>query len=198
MSKVYSLLPKLTVNGQFMNEFISAQAPCFALGLVEERKRQCGFLALRPNEVIPPEVSSAGFRFGHSLLGTADFEVVHFAFEFYGFETYNVLINPNNPAAQTVLTTMVESGDYFFFAINSNGTATAFRSEIGQADLTGLKTNLRRIRNSITTDTQYRKALAMFEKNPQPAGTLLNWVCRDNVEYLDLTKDRLELTPARR
>ena len=196
MSKVYSLLPKLTVNEQFMNEFISAQAPCFALGLVEERKRQCGFLALRPNEVIPPEVSSAGFRFGHSLLGTADFEVVHFAFEFYGFETYNVLINPNNPAAQTVLTTMVESGDYFFFAINSNGTATAFRSEIGQADLTGLKTNLRRIRNSTTTDTQYRKVLAMFEKNPQPAGTLLNWVCRDNVEYLDLTKDRLELTPA--
>jgi hypothetical protein len=196
MSKVYSLLPKLTVNEQFINEFISAQAPCFALGLVEERKRQCGFLALRPNEVIPPEVSSAGFRFGHSLLGTADFEVVHFAFEFYGFETYNVLINPNNPAVQTILTTMVESGDYFFFAINSNGTATAFRSEIGQADLAGLKTNLRRIRNSTTTDTQYRKALAMFEKNPQPAGTLLNWVCRDNVEYLDLTKDRLELTPA--
>jgi hypothetical protein len=86
MSKVYSLLPKLTVNEQFINEFISAQAPCFALGLVEERKRQCGFLALRPNEVIPPEVSSVGFRFGHSLLGTADFEVVHFAFEFYGFE----------------------------------------------------------------------------------------------------------------
>jgi hypothetical protein len=67
MSKVYSLLPKLTVNEQFINEFISAQAPCFALGLVEERKRQCGFLALRPNEVIPPEVSSVGFRFGHFL-----------------------------------------------------------------------------------------------------------------------------------
>ena len=196
MSKIYLLLPKLTVNEQFINEFISAQAPCFALGLVEERKRQCGFLALRPNEVIPPEVSSVGFRFGHSLLGTADFEVVHFAFEFYGFETYNVLINPNNPAVQTILTTMVESGDYFFFAINSNGNATAFRSEIGQADLAGLKTNLRRIRISTTTDTQYRKALAMFEKNPQPAGTLLNWVCRDNVEYLDLTKARLELTPA--
>jgi hypothetical protein len=143
MSKIYSLLPKLTVNEQFVNEFISAQAPCFALGLVEERKRQCGFLALRLNEVIPPEVSSAGFRFGHSLLGTADFEVVHFAFEFYGFETYNVLINSNNPAVQTVLTTMVESEDYFFFAINSNGTATAFRSEIGQANLAGLKTNLR-------------------------------------------------------
>jgi hypothetical protein len=100
MSKVYSLLPKLTVNGQFINEFISAQAPCFALGLVEERKRQCGFLALRPNEVIPPEVSSAGFRFGHSLLGTADFEVVHFAFEFYGFETYNLLSSSLNCAGR--------------------------------------------------------------------------------------------------
>src|SRR5213082_1726902 len=30
--------------------------------------------------------------------------------------------------------------EYFFFTINSNGTATAFRSEIGQAGLTGLKT----------------------------------------------------------
>ena len=37
MSKVYSLLPKLTVNEQFINEFISAQAPCFALGLVADR-----------------------------------------------------------------------------------------------------------------------------------------------------------------
>jgi hypothetical protein len=27
MSKVYSLLPKLTVNEQFINEFISAQTP---------------------------------------------------------------------------------------------------------------------------------------------------------------------------
>ena len=34
--------------------------------------------------------------FGHSLLGTAAYEVIHFAFMFYGFVTYNVLINPNN------------------------------------------------------------------------------------------------------
>jgi hypothetical protein len=194
--KVHALLPKLTVHGQFMSEFLAADPPCFALGMVEERKRLCGFLALRPGESIPPEISSAGFRFGHSLLGTTEFEVIHFAFEFYGFATYNVLVNPNNPLVRTVLARMVKSGDYFFFELNSNGRATAFRSEIGQENLAGLKTNRARIQHSTTTDSQYRKAVAAFEKNPQPAGVMLKWVCQDKVEYLDLTKDRLELTPA--
>jgi hypothetical protein len=31
-------------------------------GLVEERKQPCGFLALRPAEVIPPEISGLGFN----------------------------------------------------------------------------------------------------------------------------------------
>ena len=196
MSQVHPLLPRLTVNRQFMNDFLSADTPCFALGLVEERKRQCGFLALRPDEIIPPDISNAGFRFGHTLYGNADFEVVHFAFEFYGFKTYNVLVNPNNPLVKAVLTTMIESGDYFFFELNSNGSATAFRSEIVQADLAGLKTNFPRIQRSTTSDAQYRKTVSSFEKNPEPPGVMLHWVCRDNVEYLDLTKDRLELTPA--
>ena len=121
MSEVYPLLPRLSVNRQFMNDFLSAAMPCFALGMVEERKRSCGFLVLRPNEVIPPEISDAGFLFGHGLIGNADFEVVHFAFHFYGFKTYNVLVNPNNPLVRTVLTSMVESGDYFFFASTRRG-----------------------------------------------------------------------------
>jgi len=54
-------LPKLTVNGQFMRDFMAEESPCFALGLVEERKQPCGFLALRPAEVIPPEISGAQF-----------------------------------------------------------------------------------------------------------------------------------------
>ena len=96
VSNVYPFLPKLTMNGQFIRDFIAADSPCFALGLVEERKRQCGFLALRPDEVIPPEISAVGFNFGHALLGTTEFEVIQFVFYFYGFETYNVLVNPNN------------------------------------------------------------------------------------------------------
>jgi hypothetical protein len=178
-----------------MKEFLDADSPCFALGLVEERQRKCGFLALRPDEIIPLEIRNLGFRFGHALLGTSDYTVIQFVFEFYGFSRYNVLINPNNPLVQTVLTTMVESGDYFFFVINANQTATAFRSDMGQENLVGLKTNLPRIQEARTTEVQYREALLSFKRNPQPAGSLLTWVCRDHAEYLDLTEDRLDLNP---
>lgn len=196
MINIYPLLPRLVVNSRFIDEFISAEAPCFALGLVEERKQTCGFLALRPKIVIPEEYTRTGFRFGHSLLGNADYVVVHFAFHFYNYETFNVLVNPNNPVVQTVLNRMLETGDYFFFAVDPKGSVTTFRSELGQDDLAGLKTNLPLIKNAKTTDAQYRKAVALFEKNPDPPGRMLNWVCRDDTDYLDLSRHREELTPA--
>ena len=196
MSNIYPLLPRLVVNSRFIDEFISAEAPCFALGLVEERKQTCGFLALRPKIVIPDEYTRTGFRFGHSLLGNADYVVVHFAFHFYNYETFNVLVNPNNPVVQTVLNRMLETGDYFFFAVDPKGSVTTFRSELGQEDLAGLKTNLPLIKNAKTTDAQYRQAVALFERNPDPPGRMLNWVCRDDTDYLDLSRHREELTPA--
>ena len=106
-----------------------------------------------------------------------------------------ILVNPNNPLVKAVLTTMVESGDYFFFVLDPPGGVTVFRSEIGQEDLAGLKTHLPRIRRSATTEAQYRKAVAVFEQAPEPPGVLAPWVCRDARDYLDLTGDRLELTP---
>lgn len=39
MSNVYPLLPRLTVNGAFMAEFLAAPGPCCALGLVEAHRR---------------------------------------------------------------------------------------------------------------------------------------------------------------
>ena len=193
--KVIPLLTTLTVNRHFIDEFITAPLPCCALGVVEERKRQCPFIALRPDKIIPEHITDGGFSFGHSLLGTAEYEVVHFAFHFYDFGTYNVLVNPNDPVARAVLTMMVTSGDYFFFELNAVGGVTTFRSEIGQEALAGLKANFPRIQQSKTTDAQYRRAVSAFMQTPDPPGTLLNWVCRDNAEYLDLTKDRLEMTP---
>jgi hypothetical protein len=89
------------------------------------------------------------------MLGNDNFEVLHFVFQFYGFETYNALINPNNPLARSVLTAMVESGDYFFFALGPNESATAFRSEIEQGNLMILKNNLTRIQGSTTREAQY-------------------------------------------
>ena len=42
--------------------------------------------------------------------------MIQFVFHFYGFETYNMLVNPNNRLVKKVLTRMVKSDDYFFFA----------------------------------------------------------------------------------
>jgi hypothetical protein len=196
MSTEHPARSTLTVNRAFIRDFLAAASSCFALGLVEEQRRLGGFLALRPPQAIPQAVTNAGFRFGHSLLGNADFLVVQFVFAFDGFETYNVLVNPNNLLARTVLTTMVQSEDYFFFALNANGSVTAFRSDIGQDDLAGLKINLPRIQQARTTEAQYRRAVTLFEQCPDPAGTLLPWVCREHATYLDLTTDRLDMTPA--
>ena len=101
MSNVHTLLPTLTANRQCMQDLCDAEKPCFAMGLVEERRRPCGFLALRVSEAIPTEVTNRGFSFGHALLGTSQFEVILFSFLFYGFETYHVLVNPNNALVQS-------------------------------------------------------------------------------------------------
>ena len=195
MSNVTRLLPTLAVNGQLMRDFLAATAPCFTLGLVEERREARGFLALRPAEPIPAEVSADGFDLGQAVLGTSTYEVVHFAFQFYGFAAYHVLLNPSNSLAQTVLTSMVESGEYFFFAFAPNQRLTAFRTELGDATLTGLNANMARIQGSTTTERQYQHALAQFRRHPSPPGHVLEWVCRDNLDYLDLTEDRLEMNP---
>ena len=64
---------------------------------------------------------------------------MHFVFEFYGFQTYNVLTNPNNPLVQTVLDRMISDEDYFFFALEATGRVTALRTEIGQETLSQVK-----------------------------------------------------------
>jgi hypothetical protein len=90
---------------------------------------------------------------------------------------------------------MVESGEYFFFAFAANHRMTTFRAEIGDAPLTGLIANMARIQGSTTTEQQYQRALAQFHRHPSPPGHVLEWVCRDNLDYLDLTQDRLEMNP---
>ena len=196
MAEILPPLLPLTLNRKFMNDFLDAPEPCFALGLVEEGPRQYGFVALRPGEAVPRKVTVGGFNFGHSLLGTKNFEVLHLAFEFYGFRTYNALVNPNNHLVRRVLATMMASGNYFFFLLDSDESLTAFRTEIGHDFMAGFTNNLPRIERSSTTPDQYRKAVAQFRVNPQPSGRLLTWVCRDDPSYLDLTHDRMQLTPS--
>ncbi len=193
--KVSAFRAPMTVNRQFMADFVAAEAPCFALGLVEERKRRSGFLALRPDRPIPAQVTDVGFRFGHELIGTTEFEVIHFMFEFYGHALYHALLNPNNPVIREVLAAMVEAQDYVFFTVNTgaSGAATCFRSELGA----GFAENIPRIQRSTTTEAQYRRVVESFSRRPEPPGVMLNWVCRDNRDYLDLAHHRLDMSPSR-
>jgi hypothetical protein len=194
MSPVPPLRPALVVNRLFMQEFLAAEAPCFALGIVEERQRLCGMLALRVDQEMPVTVANGGFEFGHALFGTTAFVVLHLAFAFPGFQTYNVLINPHNPLVQVVLRTMLDDGDYFFFALNPQGQVTAFRADLGSEGLAILRGNRARLQSSTTTEDQYQQALTSFAAHPDPPGTLLHWVCRETVAAVDLTINRMALT----
>src|SRR5438132_2095871 len=170
MSPVPPLRPALVVNRLFMQELLAAEPPCFALGMVEERQRLCGMLALRLDQEMPTAVADGGFQFGHALFGTTTFAVLHLVFAFPGFQTYNVLINPNNPLVQAVLRTMLDDGDYFFFALNAQGHVTAFRADIGSEGLAVLRANRVRLQHATTTEEQYQQALTSFATRPDPAG----------------------------
>src|SRR5713101_6574939 len=168
MSGEYPSRPPLVVNRLFMQEFLAAEPPCLALGLVEERQQLCGMLALRLAEALPPAIADRGFEFGHALFGNTTFAVLHLVLAFPGFQTYNVLINPNN---------------------------LVIRADIGSEGLAVLRANRARLQASTTTDAQYQQALMSFAAHPDPAGILLPWVCRETVAAVDLTTDRMALTP---
>lgn len=191
-------LSNLTVNRSFMQLLLASDTPCCGLGLVEVDQQKCGFIALRPGDIIPPASLAQGFRLGHSLYGSGQFEVLHFSFEFYDFGVYHVLVNPSNNAVRVVLETMIEGGDYFFFSIEENsGSVTAFRNEIDTEVLGNIKLNWPRIQASNTTTRQHLEALTTFIQDPiYPIGKLMHWVSLDSLSYLDLRVDRLDLTPS--
>ena len=195
MGDVHVLVPKLTLNSLFVCDLMAATAPCFALGYVEERGSLSGFLALRPAQPIPTSVGERGFSLGHCVLGLQGSPVLKFTFAFYDHACYHALVNPGNPIVQAVLSTMVETEDYFFFAINPDQTVTAFRSQLESDNLVGLRTNLEHFGRVTCLPAQYEKACRAFSKNPQPPGQIMEWVCRDNPDYLDLRQHRMELNP---
>jgi hypothetical protein len=82
-----------------------------------------------------------------------------------------------------------------FFALQPQGQVTAFRADIGSEGLAVLRAHRARLHASTTMDAQYQRALTSFAAHPDPAGILLQWVCRDTVAALDLTTQRMTLTP---
>jgi hypothetical protein len=194
-TRVTTLRPRMVVNSRFMGAFLAAPTPSFALGVVEERKQQTGFLAVRPDPPIPIEALSAGFRFGHTLLGRQSVEAIDFMFDFYGQATYHALLNPASPLVRRVLHLMAAAKDYVFFSLDTSqgSSMVCFRSQLHVA---GFAEVLPLIMNATTTEDQYRWAVEAFSRRPDPPGLVLNWVCRDELDYLDLTTDRFDLTPS--
>jgi hypothetical protein len=197
MSNVFEFRPKLVVSSLFMAEFVAAEAPCFALGLIEDRALPFGLIALKLAEPVPKATAAVGMRFGHSLFGNQKFIVVHFAFEFYGYRTFNAIVKPDNPIVRRVLSAMVETGTTNFMTVDDGGSATIFSSDLGSHNLAGLDANLPRILSSVASEADYQLAMAHFERDTSPGVGVLNWVCHDNPAYLDLSQNRMDMSPTR-
>ena len=180
MSAEHPLRPALVVNRLFIQAFLAADAPCLALGMVEEQQRLCGMLALRLNEAIPAAIADRGFEFGHALFGNTTFAVLQLVFAFPGFQTYNVLINPNNLVVQALAR----------FSFLRWPEVSHVRGGGGPAGEPGPPPD-------VDHDGRPISASAHVIHGPsRAAGVLLQWVCRETVAALDLSTDRLTLTPA--
>ncbi|MBW8832996.1 MAG: hypothetical protein JF606_27140 [Burkholderiales bacterium] len=182
----------LTLNRRFVRNLLDAKSPSCALGLIEAQGELYGLVALSPKELVPPTISAKGFELGHRVLGGDGFEVVQLTFEFRGFETYHVLLNPSSPVVRSVLERMIDSDDFFILVLGPGG-AEVFRSDVGQETLFWLQAFLPRLLASRTSAEQYAKSLAVFCRHPSPPGRVLDWVCGDDMRLLDLSADRVEL-----
>jgi len=188
-------LATLIMNQYFVRDLMASEAPCFGAGYVKENDLLSGFLAMRPDEVIPPECMQRGFSFGHSVKDFNGEQLLHFAFRFYGFKTFHTLIPMQNPIVLSVIDKMIETQDYFFFAIDPAQTVTAFRSQMEVNDLASLKTNRIKFEGTECRPEIYEKAVEIYRSEMGEDEEYMEWVCRSNWDYLDIEKYPLDLTP---
>ena len=189
MNNVQNFVPKLTLNKHFIADVMKQTAPCLSLAFVEMQKEKVGFIIMRPDQEIEPQVVANGFRFGSALYGLNKSHSIQLSFDFYGDDTYHSLVNPSNPIARQVLTHMVENGKYLFIVINPSQRAFTFLSDPKQKDLCGLKDNIEATKNTTTPDRDYQLMLTAFRKKPEPPGKMLEWVCHGDINYLDLSSN---------
>jgi hypothetical protein len=190
-----SLRPRLIVNGQLMRAFQAASAPCGVVGLLEERGVAAPFLAFRPRESLRRRNGVCALRFGHAFLGNPPAEVIQFGVTFFETSTYHLLVNPSNPVVRAVFSRILEVGYYFVFVIDPQHWTTAFRADLEPEGLARLVQHRRRLQISTTSESQYQHVVAQFAQDPTPPGRLSEWVCRDNLDYLDFTQYRTEMNP---
>ena len=100
--------PTLSISRAFMTDFIQAQPPCFALGMIDIEGDHTGFLAMRPKQPIPSQTKAAGFNFEHALIGFDNTVLCQFIFDFYEHSRYSAIVNPASPNVRQILETRLE------------------------------------------------------------------------------------------
>ena len=188
-------LPPLTLNRQFIDDFIEADAPCCALGLVRSGDTHAGFFAMKPEGAVPANMLAKGFGFEYRILESKDRKpICQFMFEFYGFEQYSVLVNPSSPLVIKAIDTMIEERDSFFFILTPDQRATIGRNDLSEGNLDVMRDQLRMMQSKRTLQSSYESCVQSFWRNPDlPDLKPLEWVCRDNPAYLDLETDTADL-----
>lgn len=181
-------LPRLTLNGAFVQELLLAGPPALGLGVIEEGGKQSGVFALKLDGPLPNGAS--GFRFGHALYGKDCVEGIYFTFEFYGFAHYHALVDPCSPVVRGAIAKMLDAVELQFLVINTQGQASVFRG----SDPSMLRNDWPKIEAARDVDNAFERASAGFERQAVRK-PLLNWVCRNDVSQLDLSEDRLDLNP---
>ena len=189
-------LPYLKINRLHIAQLMAEPIGCFSLGILDDGSDEVGFIVIRPADEIPIENAQNGFAFGHSVIGPEKSPVLHFAFNFYGHKTFHGLVATGNEMAKRVVRKMIQRDDYFFMVINPDERVVTFRSKGKFGDLAGLKLNQENYNDSYCDIDHYELVNTAFCSNPNPPGEVLRWVCRDNLEYLDLDLDVVQMNPS--
>jgi hypothetical protein len=191
-SNIITLLPPLTFNKLFLESFVDEEAPCAALGIVEIRKQEEGFIALKAEKDIGDY--QQGFELGTQLLGGSGFAMLHLVFNFRDSNVYDVLLNLGEPATKRVLHAWRETEDYFFFVFKDGGL-TAFHNSIGgewhEYNYFGV------MEGSSSSDSQYDQGIQAFHRKKMWRGTYLDLNYQSNTDFIDLTENRFEARTSR-
>jgi len=196
LSNVTQLPVPLTFNEPFLRAFMDSEPPCAALGLVEQAGQARGFVAARINESLPVHAAQAGFDFGFEVLGNDRYQLLHFILDFPGLQPYDLLLNPSNPLVRKVVDVMRATSQYFFFVFEE-GEIAAFHETMSRQNLDWFDRYGDVVHTATTTPEEYERALRRFRPNDGFLhGRLLDWVCRENMAFLDLRENRHEVRRA--
>lgn len=193
-------LPNVVLNERLLSDLILAKAPCFALGYVEHQGGLVGCFVFRPDETIPVDLTEQNIHVAHSLMTIGDAPILELTFRFHERTSYSGLINPGNPFVQDVLTMMLEMEEYFFFTLNPDNSVMAFRAQYCLQTMLNIKTDLAGLDvfeamgfDRDCSVEQYEEAVQRHAETLQSPGRPMTWTCRDNADYLDMRKNRLEI-----